>query len=895
MFKFVQVLCLFLGLSIPVFSQSVVVNEYFNASSNVDEWVELVIIETTDMRGFHVKDYTGSGGNGGDLVFTQNALWQTVEQGTILVIVGANIAETEDFDSSDGLIIIKATNSTYFSGSQFNIGGTSDAVQITNASDVHIHGASHGSGNASSLPTPKAHFSGTLSSGQSAGFLETTAKADFSNSTKLQRITTPTLGAGNDTDNTTLIASFKAPEQEATLKFSQGATNLLDGSEVNFGTIFANAEVILNFSITNLGLDVLEVTNIQLSGSDFFFNTPLEASQLANLSLIEFSIAYQPRAAGESTGSLTFSTNDQNQPSVTIQLLGNALDDNAISNIADIRNLALGTIVTVAGRVTVANEFNGPSYFQDETAGLSIFFPEFHAAVQRGDSVQVTGPLAEFGTTTNGRGLLQISGSEVSFNVIDTQPVIPVPKTLTISQLEEIHQSQLVKIENVTFGSSGSFQGNTNYDITDGTGSVQIRIDGDTDLLNATIPTEPVDVIAVLSRFGGTIQVLPRSVDDLAIEEVEIPGSDIPLDHTFDVVTWNVVWFGSPNEGPSDDQLQIDNVAEVIQTMDADVYALQEVASITAFNAMVAKLDGYRGFVAPISQTQKTAFVFKTSVVDSLSSGFISTNWSNNLSWASGRYPFEFIVNVTINNKTELIYLNNIHAKALGDAESYERRVNDSQELKELLDATRQSERYILLGDYNDFINKSTYTSASESPYQNFVDDPNNWKVITQSLEERGLTSYRSSSMLDHITMSNELFSYHIDGSEQIENPVYIGNYLSSTSDHYPVKTRFIWGDPVSNEMSEMRPLSIELEQNYPNPFNPSTSIAFRLDKAQQVQLTVYSVLGEKVTELVAGQTFAAGRHEVRFDASRLASGTYVYQLRTGDGRMMSRMMTLIK
>ncbi len=895
MLKFVQVLCLFLGLSIPVFAQSVVVNEYFNASAKETEWVELVVVETSDLRGYHLKDYTGTGNPSGDLIFSQDALWQTVEQGTILVLIGVDVPQTEDLDGTDGLLIVKVNNTTYFSGSQFNIANGSDAIQITNSSDVHVHGISHGSDNVSSLPAPKAHFSGSLTSNTSNGFLATTEKADFSNSTKLQRITSPTLGAGNDTDNTALIASFKAPEQEATLKFSQGATGLSNGSEVDFGTIFANSETTLNFAITNLGLDILQVTDIQLTGTDFAFTTPLESSQLENLDLIEFSIAYQPRAAGESSGSLSFSSNDANQPTVTITLKGNALDDNAIASIADIRNLPLGSIVTVAGRVTVANEFNGPSYFQDGTAGLSIFSPAFHAAVQRGDSVQITGPLSEFGTTTNGRGLLQISGSEVSFNVIDTERVIPEPKTVTISQLQEIHQSQLVKIENVTFGSAGSFQGNTNYDISDGTGSIQIRIDGDTDLLNATIPSEPVDVIAVVSRFGGTIQVLPRSVEDLAIEEVEIPGSDIPLDHTFDVVTWNVVWFGSPSEGPSDDQLQIDNVAEVIQTMDADIYALQEVASTTAFNAMIAKLEGYRGFIAPISQTQKTAFVFKTSVVDSLSSGFISTNWSNSNSWATGRYPYEFIVNVTINNKTELLYVNNIHAKALGDAESYERRVNDSQELKQLLDATRQTEKYILLGDYNDFINKSTYTSASESPYQNFVDDPNNWKVITQSLEERGLTSYRSSSMIDHITMSNELFSYHIDGSEQIENPVYIGNYLSTTSDHYPVKTRFIWGDPVANELTDVRPQHIVLEQNYPNPFNPSTSIAFTLDKAQEVELTVYSVLGKKVTELVAGQTYAAGRHEIRFDASRLASGTYVYQLRTGDGRMMSRMMTLIK
>src|SRR5690606_32203861 len=177
-----------------------------------------------------------------------------------------------------------------------------------------------------------------------------------------------------------------------------------------------------------------------------------------------------------------------------ITLKGEALDETDIISIADARTLQLGSIVTIGGRITVANEFGGPAYLQDGTAGISVYFTDLHNAAQRGDSVQVTGPLAEFGTTASGKGLLQISGSNISFNVINSELVEPTPQVVNIGSIAEIHQSQLIEIKSASFESSGNFQGNTNYTITDGSGSVELRIDGDTDLVGAVIPEEAVEI-----------------------------------------------------------------------------------------------------------------------------------------------------------------------------------------------------------------------------------------------------------------------------------------------------------------------------------------------------------------------------------------------------------------
>ncbi len=76
-------------------------------------------------------------------------------------------------------------------------------------------------------------------------------------------------------------------------------------------------------------------------------------------------------------------------------------------------------------------------------------------------------------------------------------------------------------------------------------------------------------------------------------------------------------------------------------------------------------------------------------------------------------------------------------------------------------------------------------------------------------------------------------------------------------------------------------PLSFCLEQNYPNPFNPSTTIKYELPKSSEVRLSVFDMLGREVLGLV-NERREAGYHEIKFDASGLASGVYFYRLQAG-------------
>ncbi|TNE71341.1 T9SS type A sorting domain-containing protein [bacterium] len=110
------------------------------------------------------------------------------------------------------------------------------------------------------------------------------------------------------------------------------------------------------------------------------------------------------------------------------------------------------------------------------------------------------------------------------------------------------------------------------------------------------------------------------------------------------------------------------------------------------------------------------------------------------------------------------------------------------------------------------------------------------------------------------------------------------------------------YGEPNTNSAISEEAIiadNFELKQNFPNPFNPSTTISFELKSNANVQLAVYDITGRLVSTLLSGQTMSLGVHSVRFDASNLASGTYIYSLQVfnsnGTSFTRSKKMTLIK
>jgi hypothetical protein len=104
-----------------------------------------------------------------------------------------------------------------------------------------------------------------------------------------------------------------------------------------------------------------------------------------------------------------------------------------------------------------------------------------------------------------------------------------------------------------------------------------------------------------------------------------------------------------------------------------------------------------------------------------------------------------------------------------------------------------------------------------------------------------------------------------------------------ATGDGSPVSEWLNWGEEFETAEADAAPLPdrVSLSPNYPNPFNPITNITYGLPEGSFVSLKVYDLLGREVAILIDGYR-SAGVHQTAWDASRLASGIYLYVLRAG-------------
>ena len=77
-------------------------------------------------------------------------------------------------------------------------------------------------------------------------------------------------------------------------------------------------------------------------------------------------------------------------------------------------------------------------------------------------------------------------------------------------------------------------------------------------------------------------------------------------------------------------------------------------------------------------------------------------------------------------------------------------------------------------------------------------------------------------------------------------------------------------------------PVSFFISQNYPNPFNPFTTIQYELGKPSFVNISVYDILGKKVSEL-KNEFQREGSYNIKFDPAGLSSGVYFYKISAKD------------
>ncbi|HMT66029.1 MAG TPA: endonuclease/exonuclease/phosphatase family protein [Bacteroidales bacterium] len=269
------------------------------------------------------------------------------------------------------------------------------------------------------------------------------------------------------------------------------------------------------------------------------------------------------------------------------------------------------------------------------------------------------------------------------------------------------------------------------------------------------------------------IQDPPLPDDSNPFAACVIPGTD----NTLDIVSFNVQGF--PKEG----YLSITTLADLLEAMDPDVVALQEVASEAEFNRLVELMPGWSGVFYPINNAEwNLAYLIRVSELETVA-GSLRTLFEGD-HYAFPRPPMEIMVRHRKSGRE--IILINLHLKCCEGEDNENRRRSASEKLKEYLDQQRPDDAVVMLGDYNDEIASG---SATVNPFLNFINDDSSYRFADMeiALGSKLWWSYPSwPSHIDHILVTDELFE-SIDTTMVIKASTCYPDYEVVISDHRPL------------------------------------------------------------------------------------------------------------
>jgi len=279
-------------------------------------------------------------------------------------------------------------------------------------------------------------------------------------------------------------------------------------------------------------------------------------------------------------------------------------------------------------------------------------------------------------------------------------------------------------------------------------------------------------------------------------------------ENSLDIATWNIEWF------PKNGQASVEYVTQIIQHLDLDILAMQELDNIDMFNQMLNELTDYTGYYES-AWFAGLAYIYKTDVVqinDIYEIYTTSPYWS-----AFPRSPM--VMDMTFMGENYFI-INN-HFKCCGDgnlnmndeSDEEKRRYNAVNFLKEYIDTYLYDKNVIVLGDLNDDIAESSQNNV----FQNMLNDTQNYFFADYSIATGNSSnwSYPSwPSHLDHILITNELFD---DLENSVTLTIKVDEYLAggwneydyNISDHRPVGISFNLNSSIIGDLNNDNSVNI--------------------------------------------------------------------------------------
>ena len=325
---------------------------------------------------------------------------------------------------------------------------------------------------------------------------------------------------------------------------------------------------------------------------------------------------------------------------------------------------------------------------------------------------------------------------------------------------------------------------------------------------------------AINQTYTGTITISSAGATDVVINT---RGNSLDTATTLEVVNWNIEWFGSTSNGPTNDNLQEQNVRTILQSIKADIFGLAEVVSEARLASVVSQMPGYSYVISnygshtnttvnppsSLAEAQKLAFVYRTDIFSNISTAPLVSAGINTAAditnpaynyFASGRFPYMFTANATLNGITKTVRFVLIHGKANTSptATSYARRKSGSDTLRYTLNNLYPNDNVVILGDFNDDLDVTITDgiTPNTTSYVAFTTDNTNFSLPTLPLSLAGKKSTVSyNDVIDHVVLSNDMQCSYVASSAAILTDVtgLVSNYANTTTDHYPVFTRYLF------------------------------------------------------------------------------------------------------
>ena len=322
--------------------------------------------------------------------------------------------------------------------------------------------------------------------------------------------------------------------------------------------------------------------------------------------------------------------------------------------------------------------------------------------------------------------------------------------------------------------------------------------------------------------------IIPQDLEDLSFGD----------EHSLDIATWNIEWF------PKNNQITVDYVIEIVNSLEFDILGIQELDDTTMFNAMLDSLPSY-SYYYESSWFGGLAYIYKTDLVEI---NDIFEIYTNSPFWNA--FPRSPMV-MDLNFAGENYFIINNHFKCCGDGildlnnefDEENRRYTAMNLLKAYIDENLSNEKVIVLGDLNDDISEPYLNNV----FQDVLDDSDSYQFADLFIAQGNSLNWSFPnwpSHLDHILITNELF----DEVDSIEvNTIKIDDYINggwaeydqNISDHRPVAMKIYFNDELSfdfnndglvNENDITMLISIIFEQIHNNQLLGDINLDSKID-----------------------------------------------------------------